>query len=82
MPNQLTMTDIAGPTMTTGAGVTAAASSLTLIQIIGLTASIVGIVWGTINIIKALYYFAIWINKTALPWLKSKQDKADASNTR
>ena len=82
MPNQLTMTDIAGPTMTTGAGVTAAASSLTLIQIIGLAASIVGIVWGTINIIKALYFFGIWINKTALPWLKSKQDKVDASNTR
>ena len=75
MSNQpLSATDFIAPAVTTGGGVAAATASLTVIQMVGLAASIVGIVWGTINIIRALYYFAIWINKTARPWLESRKN--------
>lgn len=73
--HHLTATDALGPIGTTGGGVIAATASLSAIQWIGLIASVVGIIWGTINIIRALYFFSVWINSTAIPWYRERKLK-------
>lgn len=73
MSDHLTVADVTGPAITGTGGALAATASLTLVQQIGLIASIIGAIWGLISIIKALYFFIVWINKTAIPYLKARK---------
>lgn len=63
-PNKI-ITDIVAPLGTTTGGIAATTAPIELFQWVGLAASIIGIIWGAINILT-------WCSNVAIPWLKAK----------